>query len=202
VSRLGSTWPGPTATWRPPRGSSTHGPTRSLRWPWCVLWPTPGLWLATRWRRSERGYGSERRGRSNLRDAFPLVSHPVGVARAGGVVCHLLGSAAVAVRAGGAPQCLRPPWGEYASKSATCPAAPAEVTKPSWNPLQLSPPGSIRAGTVFLPHRPFFLPPKRQEPSDKVRSANGASVGTAALGAVIYSGAGAGFSGDLRAIVL
>jgi hypothetical protein len=196
VSRLGSTWPGPTANWRPPRGSSTHGPTRSLRWPWCVLWPTPGLWLATRWRRSERGYGSERRGRSNLRDAFPLASHR------GGVACHLLGSAVVAVRAGGAPQCLRPPWGEYASKSATCPAAPAEVTKPSWNPLQLSPPGSIRAGTVFLPHRPFFLPPKLQEPSDKVRFANGASVGTAALGAVIYSGAGAGFSGDLRAIVL
>ena len=158
--------------------------------------------MATRWRWSERGYGSERRGRSNLRDAFPLVSHPGGVARAGGVVCHLLGSAAVAVRAGGAPQCLRLPWREYASKSTTCPAAPAEVANPSWNPLQLSPPGSIRAGTVFLPHRPFFLPPKLQEPSEKVRSPNGASVGTAALGAVIYSGAGAGFSGDLRAIVL
>src|SRR5215207_2299143 len=59
-SRGGRTWPGPTANWRPPRGSSTHGPTTSLRSPWCVLWPTPGLWLATHRRRSELGSGSER----------------------------------------------------------------------------------------------------------------------------------------------
>src|SRR5215211_6926746 len=102
-SRGGRTWPGPTANWRQPRGSSTHGPTTSLRSPWCVLWPTPGLWLATYWRRFERGYRSEPRGRSNLRDALPLASHPAGVGSADGAVRHLLGSAAVAVRAGGLP---------------------------------------------------------------------------------------------------
>src|SRR5215218_5140190 len=59
-SRGGRTWPGPTANWRPPRGSSTHGPTTSLRSPWCLLCPTPGLWLATHRRRSELGSGSER----------------------------------------------------------------------------------------------------------------------------------------------
>jgi hypothetical protein len=36
----------------------------------------------------------------------------------------------------------------------------ARSANPSWIPLQLSRPGSIRAGTVFLPHRAFFLPPK------------------------------------------
>ena len=30
----------------------------SLRSPWCVLWPTPGLWLAMHRRRSELGSGS------------------------------------------------------------------------------------------------------------------------------------------------
>jgi hypothetical protein len=51
-------------------------------------------------------------------------------------------------------------------------------------------------------HTGLLLASKTPGPSEKVRSPNGASVGTAALGAVIYSGAGAGFSGDLRAIVL
>ena len=36
--------------------------------------------MATRWRRSELGSGSERRGRSNLRDALPLASHPASIA--------------------------------------------------------------------------------------------------------------------------
>jgi hypothetical protein len=31
----------------------------SLRSAWCVLWPTPGLWLATHRRRSELGSGSD-----------------------------------------------------------------------------------------------------------------------------------------------
>ena len=71
----------------------------------------------------------------------------------------------------------------------------------------MEPPPTLPAGLHprwdGLPPTPaFFLPPKLQEPSEKVRSPNGASVGTAALGALIYSGAGAGFSGDLRAIVL
>jgi hypothetical protein len=102
-----------------------HAPTRSLRWPWCAVANARTL-IGDHWRWSERGYGSERRGRSNLRDALPLASHPGGVGSAGGVVCHLLDSAAVTVRTGGAPQCLRLPWREYASKSTTCPAAPAE----------------------------------------------------------------------------
>jgi hypothetical protein len=86
-SRGGRTWPGPTANyWRPPRGSSTHGQTTSLRSPWCVLWPTPGLWLATRRSRSELGSGSERQAneagrrlasRSN-RGRHLLVDEPPG----------------------------------------------------------------------------------------------------------------------------
>jgi hypothetical protein len=54
-------WPGPTANYlRPPRGSSTHGLTTGLRSLWRVLWPTPGIWLATHRRRSELGSGSKR----------------------------------------------------------------------------------------------------------------------------------------------
>jgi hypothetical protein len=45
---------------RPPRGSSTHGPTTCMRSAWCVLWPTQGPWLATHRRRWELGSGSER----------------------------------------------------------------------------------------------------------------------------------------------
>jgi ribose/xylose/arabinose/galactoside ABC-type transport system permease subunit len=51
-----------------------HAPTTSSQLTRCAVANAPGLWLATRWRWSERGYGSERRGRSNLRDAFPLLA--------------------------------------------------------------------------------------------------------------------------------
>jgi hypothetical protein len=53
----------------------------SLRSPWCVLWPTPGLWLATHRRRSELGSGSERQANEAGRSRAGALRKRPGVGR-------------------------------------------------------------------------------------------------------------------------
>ena len=55
----------------------------SLRSLWCVLWPTPGLWLATHRRRSELGSGSERQANQAGRSTAGALRKLPGVGRVG-----------------------------------------------------------------------------------------------------------------------
>ena len=88
---------------------------------------------------------------------FPLLSHPTGVARARGVVRHVLGSAAVAVREGAHPSVRgRPGEGMQASQQRArwC---PRKLLTLRGTPSKEKPPSSIHLGPGRL-HWPFFMP--------------------------------------------
>jgi hypothetical protein len=55
----------------------------SLRSLWCVLWPTPGIWLATHRRRWELGSGSKRQADEAGRSRAGALRKLPGVGRVG-----------------------------------------------------------------------------------------------------------------------